>query len=240
MPMLKRFRRSLKLEKNKDTSTNFSVPESPFCHSCGQMTPQASTFDGEMTPQGNTFSIPYTSFSSTGEDELSYWKSSQRSDSGYGSFSNGSQTSESQAEEDNNSSIFSFSAPTRQSTYSSSIYSNDNDESSPTEPFPTLPVIVQEPEYDTLNLPLRKLSDSSEKAKPRSKYARLNDLPVASPRALAFPNDVFDDFSAGIEEGESAKARTLRKKRSKWGGSLVILPSQLRRLSLGKKENDVY
>ncbi|PSR81308.1 hypothetical protein BD289DRAFT_43635 [Coniella lustricola] len=80
---------------------------------------------------------------------------------------------------------------------------------------------------------------------PRSRYARLNELPAASPRASIFSPDVLEsmeDEAAGKTAAAAAVAqRGLEPRDSgprRWHKratlSVGILPSQLRRLSLGR------
>lgn len=232
MTIFKKFRRSTRVEKNKDANLSLAEPEAPFCHSCGQRTPQHSTF-GSFSSRG------------TGDDFPSWKGGYQRSDSGYESLSATSTSSTSPTSAARTTgdvhSILSIKPPARQATYSSSVYSHD-DYDTATEAFPPLPTMVED-DHDMFDLPPRTLSNYSDKFKPKSRYAKLNDLPAASPRALAFPDDLYDDdLDAGIEAEGDSHHNTARKNkpRRKWTGtkslSVVILPSQLRRLSMGKRD----
>lgn len=221
MAIFKKFRRSLRMEKNKGAESNSAEHNAPFCQSCGQRTPQRSTF---------------SSFSSSGTgDERPPWTVYQRSESGHESFTTGSSSPTLASHSGDAFSMLSIVPPIRQATYSSSVYSPDNDTAP--ELFPPLPVMLED-DHDAFNLPPRTLTNYSENFKPKSRYARLNDLPVVSPRAAAFPDDLYD-ADAGIEKTGSDHIPAPRTKRRKWTGSkslsVVILPSQLRRKSLGRK-----
>lgn len=227
--MLRKFRgKSLRVEKTTATADALATPVGtigPYCHTCGQKTPNQSTFGG--------------SFSSSNKNRAS-WNSFSASDSGYESFaSGGSQTSGSQAGDGHSVvSIPSVTPPRRQNTYTSSVYSNDDDEDledeiGTVEPFP---IIIEEANKFDFDLPPRTLSNYSDKWKPKSRYAKLNELPVASPRSLYFSEEVFD-LSAGIERDVKSES----KRRSRWHRaslSVSTLPTHLKRLSLGnlKKE----
>lgn len=206
--MLRKFRgKSLKLDKKKDSGDALKTPVPPYCHACGQRTPNQSTFSG---------------FSSPRNEDRSSWNSFSRSDSGYGSSATSSSSS-SQRSGAGDSVVSIPAPPSRQGTYSSSIYSNDE---STHETVETIPVIVEE-RYDyEFDLPPRTLSTYSEKFKPKSRYAKLNELPAASPRSLLFP-DEFYDLDAGIERVGSQEAS--RRKKGRWHkGSLSFS-----RLSMG-------
>lgn len=169
--------------------------------------------------------------------------------------------------------------PKRQATYSSSVYSSydddDDDEnrdrnysSNRTEAFPTLPVMVED-DYDhgdhhanddtmfnnNQTPPSRPNNYSGAFHQPgKSRYARLNDLPVLSPRASVFnfgdddnydySYDHYNNNGSQDDDGESRssdgekrdKSGNRRRRNFSKSLSVSIMPSQLRRLSLGRKE----
>lgn len=220
---MRKFRKSLRVDKEKTKSDTSSYLEPAFCHACGQRTPNRSTFG---------------SISSSSGDRMS-WAGLSASDSGYESIDGGgkSQASESPIDGDHYA-MFTMKPPTRQQTYSSSVYSSDIPALETVEPFPMMEELVEENDDDLFDLPPQSPNNFSRHlSPPKSRFARLNELPAASPRALMFPDDVFD-FDAGIEV-EEPKGK-LRHKRSRWskGGSLssIVLPTRLRKLSKG---NDV-
>lgn len=219
--MLNKFRsKGLKLEKQKVGEEDPAILEPSYCHACGQKTPNRSTFDSFLSSRGDGSSL----------------HSFPGSDSGYGSFiSSGSQSSASQTGDAQSLRSIPpppiLPPPRRQATYSSSVYSSDDPALEPLEPFP---VVVEDYDEYELDLPPRTLSNYSTSFQPRkSRFSKLNEFPAASPRSLLFPEDVYD-LDAGIERNE-VKMEDSRPKRSIWHKaslSAVILPSQLRRLSL--------
>lgn len=225
--MMRKFRKSLRVDKDKSEkskSDTSSYLEPGYCHACGQRTPNQSTFG---------------SISSRSNDRMS-WAGLSVSDSGYESIDGGkSQVSESPIDGDH-SMMFTMKPPTRQQTYSSSVYSSDIPALETVEPFPMMEDLVEENDDDLFDLaPQSPNNYSRHLSPPKSRFARLNDLPAASPRALMFPDDVFD-LDAGIEV-EEPKGK-LRHKRSRWskGGSLssIVLPTRLRKLSKGNDLRD--
>lgn len=216
--MFKRFRRSMRV--GNAGSPDVGVPH-PVCHECGQSVRDTTTspYADNITPR------PYDSDRAGIRDS---WNGStgSSSDSGYGS----SRHSELDAPLDFtvDQPAPTVPLPLRRPTYNSSIYS----ETSTYEQTHLQEVIVEEPSpivgppvYDHLfDLPPRTFTNYSEKWKPKSRYSRLNELPAASPRAMAFPDDVLDvDESTAEKEPPSSP----EKKRL----SLVLRPSSLRRLT---------
>ncbi|KAJ4394476.1 hypothetical protein N0V93_003694 [Gnomoniopsis smithogilvyi] len=216
--MMRKFKKGLRADKEKSKTEASTGLEPGYCHACGQRTPNRSTFG---------------SFSSRSGDRGS-WAGFSTSDSGYESLDGGkSQISDSPLDE--NVSIISFKPPTRQQTYSSSVYSSDIPTLETLEPFPMMEELVEENDDDLFELPPQSPNNYSRHlSPPKSRFARLNDLPAASPRALMFPDDVFD-MDAGIEI-EEPKGK-LKHRRSRWskGGSLssIVFPAKLRKLSKG-------
>lgn len=293
MAILRRFRKSLRIEKNKDTldSSNLAEPEAPICHSCGQRTPQRSTFSS-FSSRGTSSSSPDDIVDHSSSPPSMMWQRPidyQRSDSGYESVSTNTTSasiglspkatrssssrfhnnydyepvSTFDSHDNNNNGAYydppvsMFPKPTRQMTYSSSVYSHDDEEE--TEAFPPLPVMVEEEppsppppsnHYDMFTPPPRKLSNYSTKfTQPvtKSRYARLNDLPVESPRASMFPDDMNDgsdelsrsDSSSGGSSHDSAEKKRRTRKWTTTGRkslSVSVLPAQFRRLSSGRKD----
>lgn len=221
--MMRKFRKSLRVDKGKSKSDTSSYLEPAFCHACGQRTPNRSTFGSVSSHSGDRMS----------------WAGLSASDSGYESIDGGkSQASESPI--DGDQPMFTMKPPTRQQTYSSSVYSSDIPALETVEPFPMMEPFVEENDDDLFDLPPQSPNNFSRHLNPpKSRFARLNELPAASPRALMFPDDVFD-FDAGIEI-EEPKGK-LRHKRSRWskGGSLssIVLPTRLRKLSKGNDLRD--
>lgn len=220
--MFKRFRRSIREGSAKSAD---SVVSHHVCHECGQSlkdttdTSSASSAS-QVTPR------PYSSIRVVKRDSWN-GSSSSGSDSGYGS----SRHSELEARLDLCDDLpdpaiqLPLELPLRRPTYNSSIYS----EASTFDPTPRQEVIVEEPAhigppvYDHLfDLPPRTFTNYSEKWKPKSRYSRLNELPAASPRAMAFP----DDALAVNSDAEKEPSSPEKKRRS-----LVLRPSSLRRLA---------
>lgn len=296
---------------DKDKTPDFShlaSPETPICHSCGQRTPQRSTF-GSFSSSATTRTNHSASSSTTAASSLSAascsWEKRrgeyQRSDSGYSSFTYSTDleglsptATRSSSPDDHYSTSYSekrassttsfttatsspeptkvmappsrlppMPPPKRQATYSSSVYSryddddndndgddddDDDDHSTRTEAFPSLPVMMENDEYRddmSFDLPPRTLSNYSSHFQPpaKSRYARLNDLPAASPRSAAFnfseDSDADDDIEReGRETAEKGEGR--RRRNFSKSLSVTVLPSQLRRLSLGKKDAPVH
>lgn len=215
--MFKRFRRSVRLG-NASSSGN-GVPHH-VCHECGQSL--GNTIDTIDTSYANQITAGgYSSGRATKRDS---WNGSSSSDSGYGS----SRHSELEAQLDSSDEYPPppIPLPLRRPTYNSSIYS----ETSTFEQTTRQEIIVEEPaqigtpEYDHLfDLPPRTFTNYSDKWKPnKSRYSRLNELPAASPRAMAFPEDVM----AVTPDAEKEPNSTEKKRRS-----LVLRPGSLRRLA---------
>lgn len=219
---MKKFRRSLRVDKEKSTNGASSEVEPPYCHACGQRTPNRSNFG---------------SFSSRSGDRIS-WAGFSTSDSGYESLDGGpGQKPESQLDEEHT--LFSMKPPTRQQTYSSSVYSSDIPTLEILEPFPMM-AEVREEDDDLFQLrPQSPNNYSRHLSPPKSRFARLNELPAASPKALMFPDDVFD-MDAGIEAQETQEKP--KHKRGRWsrGASLssIVFPSKLRKLSRDSVEEN--
>lgn len=128
------------------------------------------------------------------------------------------------------------------SRYDDNDDSDDDDDHHTTEAFPPLPVMMEDG-YDMFDLPPRTLTNYSGKFQPKSRYARLNDLPAASPRASMFtfaeeregedrelPHNN-DTLAVTPKGGEKSRRRKFSKSLS-----VTVLPSQFRRLSLGRKD----
>ncbi|KAG8156815.1 hypothetical protein KVR01_013420 [Diaporthe batatas] len=227
--MFKRFRRSIRI--GRPGSRNLEVP-APVCHECGQSvrdTISSSSADGATTGQ-------YDSDRAGMRDS---WHTSTSSDSGYGG-SGSSRHSELDAQlnsSDDHPALdhpgltmpLPLPLPLRRPTYDSSIYSETSAYDQPAEQ----EIIVHEPAdagppvYDHLfDLPPRTFTNYSEKWKPKSRYSRLNELPAASPTAMAFPDDVMDVESAAEKEPSSPPAEKNLKRRS-----MVLRPASLKRLT---------
>lgn len=187
------------------------------CHECGQSL--RDTID-------TSYPDPVTAggYNSNRASKRDSWNGSSSSDSGYGS----SRHSELEAQLDLGDEYPAppLPLPLRRPTYNSSIYS----ETSTFEQTPRQEIIVEEPAqigapvYDHLfDLPPRTFTNYSDKWKPpKSRYSRLNELPAASPRAMAFPEDALEVNNDAEKEPSSSE----KKRRS-----LVIRPSSLRRLA---------
>lgn len=196
-------------------SRDLEVPHH-VCHECGQ-----SVRDTINSPYAdNVTAVRYDS-DRAGMRES--WNSSSSSDSGYGS-SRHSEL-ETQLDFSHDHPAPTMPLPLRRPTYNSSIYS----ETSTYEHTPRQQIIVEEPAqvgppvYDHLfDLPPRTYTNYSDKWKPKSRYSRLNELPAASPRAMAFPDDAL-----AVESGAEKEPSSPEKKRM----SLVLRPSSLRRLT---------
>lgn len=91
---------------------------------------------------------------------------------------------------------------------------------------------VVEEDDDLFQLPPQSPNDYvTQLSPPKSRFARLNELPAASPRAMEFPYDVWD-LDAGIEIEEATKKPKHRRGRWSRGASLssIVFPSKLRKL----------
>lgn len=215
--MFKRFRRSI-----RDSSAKSDENGAPHhvCHECGQSL--RDTIDTIDTSYANNAAAGQ--FNSNRASKRDSWNGSSSSDSGYGS----SRHSELEAQLDLSDDLPapSIPLPRRRPTYNSSIYSETStfDQTHRQEIIVEEPVHIGPPVYDHLfDLPPRTFTNYSEKWKPKSRYSRLNELPAASPRAMAFPDDVLD-VNSGAEEEQPVPTE---KKRM----SLVLRPSSLRRLA---------
>lgn len=155
------------------------------------------------------------------------WNSSTSSDSGYGSSRHSGLEAQPSLSDDHpalDHPALTMPLPLRRPTYNSSIYS----ETSIYDRTPRQEIMIEEPAqvgppvYDHLfDLPPRTFTNYSDKWKPKSRYSRLNELPAASPTAMAFPDDVL-----AVDGGAEKEPDSSEKKRM----SLVIRPS-LRRLA---------
>lgn len=212
--MFKRFRRSIR-QGSPRSEDNGAPHHVHVCHECGQSL--RDTIDTIDTSYAND--VAAGRYSSNRPSKRDSWNGSSSSDSGYGS----SRHSELEAQLDlcDDLPAPSFPLPRRRPTYNSSIYSDAST-------FDQQDIIVEEPAqvgppvHDHLfDLPPRTYTNYSDKWKPKSRYSRLNELPAASPKAMAFPDDVLD-VNIGAEEPPVST----EKKRM----SLVLRPS-LRRLT---------
>ncbi|KAF3762734.1 hypothetical protein M406DRAFT_333102 [Cryphonectria parasitica EP155] len=196
--MLKKFRKSVKVtEKKRGTSDTLA------------RTPIRSTFGG--------------SISSRDGDRIS-WNSSSASDSGYGSISSSSEsrTSSSHVEGFTPSSMASLPPPRRCPTYSSSLYSDDVDHhETAVHPMPITvededeededlfdlqPVTAVEYHEDHFDLPPRTLSNYSNNFTPKSRFARLNQLPFEGRWTS------IDEYVRGRKKRSRASATWLRRR----------------------------
>ncbi|KAG6354174.1 hypothetical protein INS49_004778 [Diaporthe citri] len=216
--MFKRFRRSIR-EGSARSGDNGVPHHVHVCHECGQSL--KDTIDTIDTSYANN--VTAGQYNSNRASKRDSWNGSSSSDSGYGS----SRHSELEAQLDlgDDHPAGSLPLPLRRPTYNSSIYSETSTLDQPTrqEVIVEEPAQVGPPVYDHLfDLPPRTFTNYSDKWKPKSRYSRLNELPAASPRAMAFPDDVMD-VNSGAEEQPIS---TEKKRRS-----LVLRPSSLRRLT---------
>lgn len=216
--MFKRFRRSIR-EGSARSDENGAPHHVHVCHECGQSL--RDTIDTIDTSYAND--VAAGRYNSNRPSKRDSWNGSSSSDSGYGS----SRHSELEAQLDLGDDLPapSIPLPRRRPTYNSSIYSDASTFDQPTQQ----DVIVEEPAqvgppvYDHLfDLPPRTYTNYSDKWKPKSRYSRLNELPAASPKAMAFPDDVLD-----VNSGAEEPPVSTEKKRM----SLVLRPSSLRRLT---------
>lgn len=214
--MFKRFRRSVRI--GNAGSRADSAPQHT-CHECGQ-----SLRDTIDTSYADPVSAGQ--FNPNRASKRDSWNGSSSSDSGYGS-SPRSRHSELEAQLDLSDEYPAppLPLPLRRPTYNSSIYS----ETSTFEQTPRQEIIVEEPAhigapvYDHLfDLPPRTFTNYSDKWKPKSRYSRLNELPAASPRAMAFPEDALAVNSDAEKEPSSTEKKRM---------SLVLRPKSLRRLA---------
>lgn len=210
--MFKRFRRSI-IAGN--ASSRNDAASHHVCHECGQSL--------KDTTDSYTDTVAAGRYTSSRADKRDSWNDSSSSDSGYGS----SRHSELEAplELSDTHPVPSFPLPLRRPTYNSSIYS----ETSTFDQAPRQQIIVEEPAqvgppvFDHLfELPPRTFTNYSDKWKPKSRYSRLNELPAASPRAMAFPDDALAVNSDAEKEPSSPEKKRI---------SMVLRPSSLRRLT---------
>lgn len=217
--MFKRFRRSIREGSARSAEGNGAPHHVHVCHECGQSL--RDTIDTIDTSYANN--VTAGQYSSNRASKRDSWNGSSSSDSGYGS----SRHSELEAQLDLSDDLPAPSVPLplRRPTYNSSIYSETSTFDQPTrqEIIVEEPAHVDPPVYDHLfDLPPRTFTNYSDKWKPKSRYSRLNELPAASPRAMAFPDDVMDVNSGAEEQPISTEKKRL---------SLVLRPSSLRRLT---------
>lgn len=211
-------------------SRNLTVP-TPVCHECGQSV-------------RDTISSSHTDSATTGQFDSDHagmrnsWNSSTSSDSGYGGSGVSSRHSELEAQLDLSddhpaldhpglTAPLPLPLPLRRPTYNSSIYSETStyEQTTRQEIIIEEPAQVDPPVYDHLfDLPPRTFTNYSEKWKPKSRYSRLNELPAASPTAMAFPDDVMDVNDGAEKEPSSPEKNSKRR-------SLVIRPASLKRLT---------
>ena len=215
--MFKRLRRSMR--EGNASSRNDGVSHH-VCHECGQsLRDTIDTYEDKITAGR---------FNSDRANKRDSWNGSSDSDSGYGS----SRHSELEAQLDlgHDAPAPSLSLPLRRPTYNSSIYS----ETSTFEQTPRQQIIVEQAQVDApvydhhFELPPRTFTNYSDKWKPKSRYSRLNELPAASPRAMAFPDDALAVNSGAEKESDSSEKKRL---------SLVLRPSSLRRLTARRSKS---
>lgn len=190
------------------------------CHECGQSL--RDTADTSYADQ-----IAAGQYNPDRASKRDSWNGSSSSDSGYGGSSRHSELEAQLDLGDDHAAAPSIPLPRRRPTYNSSIYS----EASTFEQSHVQEIIVEEPAhigtpvYDHLfDLPPRTFTNYSEKWKPKSRYSRLNELPAASPTAMAFPDDALAVNSSDDAETEPSSPEKKRR-------SLVLRPSSLRRLT---------
>jgi hypothetical protein len=222
--MFKRFRRSMRI--SGAGSRDLEVPQ-PVCHECGQNARDTNNTSAEQYDSDRYDSDRYDFDRAVIRDS---WNSSSTSDSGYGGSTRHLEIEahlDLGGDDHHPAPTIILPLPRRRPTYTSSIYS----ESSSYEPSPQ-ETIVEEPAhhvacgppvYDHLfDLPPRTFTNYSEKWKPKSRYSRLNELPAASPTAMAFPDDALEEESSAEKEPSSPEKKRM---------SLVLRPSSLRRLA---------
>ncbi|POS71829.1 hypothetical protein DHEL01_v209775 [Diaporthe helianthi] len=227
--MFKRFRRSFRI--SSAGSRSLAVP-APVCHEYGHSA-------------RNTVSSSYAGSATTGPYDSDHagmrnpWNSSTSSDSGYGG---GSRLSELDAHMqqldlsddrpalDHPALTILLPLPLRRPTYNSSIYSETSTYEQPTRQ----EIIVEEPAHadglpvyddDDFDLPPRTFTNYSDQWKPKSRYSRLNELPAASPTAMAFPRDDMDEVESSAEKEPSSPEKNLKRR------SMVLRPTTLKRLA---------
>lgn len=226
-------------------SRHLTVPvPPPVCHECGQSVRDtiSSSSYGDGAAAGSSYDPDRAGMRDS-------WNSSTSSDSGYGG-SSGISSRHSNLEEtqldgmgdDDHPGVTAplpmpLRLPLRRNTYDSSIYSETSAYDQPARQ----EIIVEEepaaaqvggggapPEYDHLfDLPPRTFTNYSDKWKPKSRYSRLNELPAASPTAMAFPEDVMgvDPLDGGAEKEPGSPEKNSKRR------SLVIRPASLKRLT---------
>ena len=219
--MFKKIRRSLKDHKTRPDAGHSVETGDHVCHACGQSLRQPGGASDEFVAR------PYELYEPR---DRSSWSGSGFSDSGYGSFSS-SQNFESMFQLGATQPTTCVQPSARRSTYTTSIYSDDDHmEDLSLQETPAEPAHMDTLDYDHLfDVPPRSFSKSSERWKPRSRYARLNELPAASPETLALNYDAFAaSDAAAFQEGTEPekKRKTIRRIES-----LVLRPSQLGRLA---------
>lgn len=173
--MFQKIRRSLGDHKTSHAADNVLDCEQHICHACGQHISQPFENGDEFLAR------PYELYEPSNRDS---WNSAGFSDSGYGSLS-GSQKAESllQLGGPCTQSTTFVRPSSRRSTYTTSIYSNEDDLECVSSLQDTAePVHMQTPGYQhSFELPPRSSTKTSRSWKPKSRYARLNELPAASP-----------------------------------------------------------
>lgn len=220
--MFKKIRRSLREHKTRPVADHSIETDEHICHACGQRLRQ---------PGGNSDDFaarPYELYEPTGRDS---WSPSESgfSDSGYGSFSS-SRHFDSMLQLGGTQSGTRVEPSARRSTYTTSIYSDDDHFEELPHETTAEPAHMNTPEYEHLfDVSSQPSKKTSQRWKPRSRYAKLNELPVASPGVFPYQYDGFaaSDASALQENNEpEKKRRTLRSLES-----LSLRPSQFGRLA---------
>lgn len=227
--MFQKIRRSLRDHRTSPAADNLLDCEQHICHACGQHMTRPFE-DGD-----DFLARPYELYEANEPRDRDSWNSSNFSDSGYGSFSS-SQKAESllQLGGPCTQSTIIVRPPSRRSTYTISTYSNEDDleDLSPIQ-VPAESAQMQPTEYQHLfDLPARTSTRTSQSWKPKSRYARLNELPAASPGALRLNHNT-NTWTREEETKSGKKKRTIQ-----YLESLLSRPSSLGRLNLRRTRNE--
>lgn len=222
--MFQKIRRSLKDYKTRPTVET----EQHVCHACGQNLRQPAGHGDDSVSRSYELYEPRDSGS---------WDGSGLSDSGYGSFSS-SKTFGSLLQADGTPSDTFVQPPARRSTYTASIYSGEDDSEYQSQlDLAPETARARRPEYDhLLDMQPRSSSKSSGKWRHRSRYARLNELPAASPGTFQFQHDNISAFETGItqeETGPEKKRRTIHSLET-----LTLRPSSFKKLATRRTRHE--
>lgn len=224
--MFTKIKSSLKLHKARRSTGDLPIAEH-VCHACGQTLIQS---DDNI----DTFAArPYELYEHRDRNRAS-WNSSGFSDSGYGSLSNSQDFSPLVQQGVSQPEVPTQPFARRSTTHSPDTYSDDDEFDLSASARTTEPAGFETPEYmHGFNSPPPSLDSVPEKRKSASRYARLNELPVASPGTIPSQHAALEAEIIQDESRSDRKRRTLQSLES-----LIVRPSSFGRLGIRRTRND--